>query len=45
MISFIVAAINLAAEPNPGVWSVTAKSLSIVLGTPMNLISLPVKIA
>ena len=32
-----------AAEPNPGVWSVTIRSLSTVFGIPIIFTSLPVK--
>ena len=42
-ISDIVVAINFAALPNPGVWSVTIRSLSTVLGIPIILIPLFLK--
>ena len=31
-----------AALPNPGVWSVTSRSLSMVFGTPIKRIGLPI---
>ena len=39
--SFVIAPIYLAALPYPGVWSVAARSLSMVLGTPIKRILLP----
>ena len=39
-ISSIVDAMYFAAEPKPGVWSVMHRSLSIVLGMPIILMSL-----
>ena len=44
-VSRTVVAINFAADPKPGVWSVYIKSLSIVFGIPINLISRPVSLA
>ena len=38
IISWRVAATYFAAEPNPGVWSVSVTSLSMVFGTPMTRI-------
>ena len=40
-ISAAATAAKRAALPYPGEWSVTARSLSIVLGTPMTLKSMP----
>ena len=37
--------IKFAALPNPGVWSVYIKSLSIVLGIPIKFISSPFSLA
>ena len=39
--SLTLVAIYLAALPNPRLWSVIARSLSIVLGIPITYISLP----
>ena len=44
MISFITVAMYLAALPKPGVWSVSIRSLSMVLGTPMNRMGLPMRL-
>ena len=41
MTSFITVAMYFAAEPKPGVWSVSTRSLSMVLGTPKNRMGLP----
>ena len=44
-ISRTVEATYFAALPKPGVWSVSTRSLSMVLGMPMNRTSLPVRAA
>ena len=43
-ISRTVEATYFAALPKPGVWSVSTRSLSMVLGMPMTLISCPVRL-
>ena len=41
LISLVMPAMNRAAEPKPGAWSVTAMSLSTVLGMPTTRTSTP----
>ena len=45
MSSLTDVAMYLAAEPKPGVWSVMTRSLSMVFGTPMKRMSLPMRSA